>query len=256
MGNLPKTAIIIPCYNESRRLNLQKFELSVKAESNLHFIFVNDGSTDDTYEMLVKVCRNYQNQCHLINLGENCGKAEAVRKGVLKAIEDNFSNIGYWDADLSTPLEYIKSFSEIVEKHNKYLVLGSRVLLLGHDIKRKASRHYLGRIFATCASLILRIPVYDTQCGAKLFKNTDELKKIFSVPFSSKWIFDVEILARFKKLYLSKDKTFFKNHVFEIPLMQWHEIGGSKLKKRDYFRAAFELLKLYIVLQSSKLQKF
>jgi hypothetical protein len=72
--------------------------------------------------------------------------------------------------------------------------------MLGRDIRRSAFRHYAGRLFATFASLQLRLPVYDTQCGAKIFRATPEVVALFGRPFRLRWCFDVEVLSRFDAL--------------------------------------------------------
>jgi hypothetical protein len=101
------------------------------------------------------------------------------------------------------------------------MVIGSRVQLLGRRITRSTVRHYAGRIFATCASLVLGLPVYDTQCGAKLFRATPVLACILDRPFTSHWIFaDVELLAR----YLDAART--DGHrapelIYELALKTW-----------------------------------
>ena len=76
------------------------------------------------------------------------------------------------------------------------VILASRVSLLGRRIVRSTRRHYLGRIFATLASRILRVAVYDTQCGAKLFRCAPALAAALRDPFLSRWVFDVELLGR------------------------------------------------------------
>jgi hypothetical protein len=119
------------------------------------------------------------------------------------------------------------------------------VQLLGRDIRRSAVRHYLGRVFATCASRTLRLPVYDTQCGAKMFRVSPRMLTVFSRPFLSRWVFDVEILARMVRGGLCDRRSNDDVPVCELPLRAWRDVQGSKLRGRDFVRAAWELLQIY-----------
>ena len=83
--------------------------------------------------------------------------------------------VGYFDADLATPVAELERLLAVIGKDPQLeAVLASRVALLGHSIQRKPTRHYLGRLYATAASLALGVAVYDTQCGAKLFRVNDD----------------------------------------------------------------------------------
>lgn len=250
MGSMQKTALIIPCYNEGRRLRGQEFLASTARDKDLHFIFVDDGSTDDTQEKLIRICQENPGQCRWIALGENSGKAEAVRQGFLDALRSDFPNIGYWDADLATPLSAIPTFCEILDRPGVSMVIGSRVRLLGRKVERRALRHYLGRVFATTASLVLGLPVYDTQCGAKIFKRREELEAVFRKPFSVKWTFDVEILARFLMMERFAGTGSLKSSCVEYPLEEWSDIPGSKIKPADFLVAMVDLLKILLFLRA------
>ncbi|MDP2688552.1 MAG: glycosyltransferase [Deltaproteobacteria bacterium] len=240
-----KTAVIIPCYNEAGRLDLKAFIAGAAKCPALHFIFVNDGSTDSTASKLETLHRQNPAQMHAMSLEKNSGKAEAVRQGVLKALDGDYSNIGYWDADLATPLDEIPVFCEILDSADVTVVAGSRVRLLGRAIERRPLRHFLGRIFATFASLILEIPVYDTQCGAKIFKRTGSLKDAFSAPFRVKWTFDVELLARLAILERAAGNLKPEERWVERPLDRWTDVQGSKIKSFDFIKGGVELLKLF-----------
>ena len=101
----------------------------------------------------------------------------------------DFKLVGYWDADLATPLSTIPEFIDKFRSNRELVaVCGSRILRLGASIHRSVFRHYFGRVFATIASNILKIPVYVTQFGAKLFR-TEHAELIFSKPFLSRWFF-------------------------------------------------------------------
>ncbi len=228
-------AFVVPCYNEAKRTNFEVFKSYESGNSDVKFFFVNDGSTDGTQEVLEKHFKADQ----VINLPENSGKAEAVRLGMVKVcVDESFTHVGFLDADLATPLSEISEFKNYASMGKK-VILGSRILRLGGDIRRKWYRHYLGRLFATVASSLLKLPVYDTQCGAKLFSRI-EIKKVLEGTFISKWIFDVELLFRLQKL-----GTLSLSDFYEIPLSSWEDVGGSRLKVTDFLKAPLELLQLY-----------
>jgi glycosyltransferase involved in cell wall biosynthesis len=241
---MQKTRIIVPCYNEAGRLNSGEFLEWGRRSSDLHFLFVNDGSTDGTKELLIRMSQACPERIRSVDLERNGGKAEAVRRGFLDSFDSGYDVIGYWDADLSTPLNVIQRFGRILEDHGADAVIGSRVRLLGRHIRRHSIRHYLGRLFATCASLVIGLPVYDTQCGAKIFRNTGRLRQVFRTPFRVKWTFDVEILARFLFLERIFGGPKIGDRFVEYPLERWDDVPGSKLKVRDFFLGAWEVLKI------------
>jgi hypothetical protein len=161
---------------------------------------------------------------------------------LLRAFEADPDYVGYWDADLSTPLDAIPTFCSVLDSRRDIeMVFGARVSLLGRSVKRDLLRHYLGRVFATAASLALGIGFYDTQCGAKIFRVTHEIKSLFQGPFSTRWIFDVEIVARLVAARRATDRPGVGEVVYEFPLHEWRDVAGSKVKPRDFVRAFFEL---------------
>ena len=102
----------------------------------------------------------------------------------MRAFDADPDYIGYWDADLETPLEAIPALCELLDaRPDLEIVFGARVRLLGRAIARSALRHYLGRMFATAASMVLGLAVYDTQCGAKLFRASPAIRALFQEPF-------------------------------------------------------------------------
>src|SRR5690606_25184869 len=112
-------------------------------------------------------------------------------------------------------------------------------------IERHAWRHYLGRVFATATSIALRLPVYDTQCGAKLFRVSDRLAELFRSPFIARWIFDVELIARMIRQRRSRGLPDAGTAIYECPLRGWRDVPGSKLKPRDFARGAVGLASIY-----------
>ncbi|QRM88719.1 glycosyltransferase [Lacinutrix sp. WUR7] len=237
-----KISIIIPCYNEEQRLNQDAFKAYSNDNQFIDFLFVNDGSSDNTANILKELSAT-NNNFSFLDLNQNQGKAGAIREGVLSLQENNtYDFIGYFDADLATPLFEINNFLEQIEKRKDMLfIMGTRFARMGAQINRKASRHYIGRIFATLVSWILKIPVYDTQCGAKLI-HKNIVFSLFKDPLITKWLFDVELLARLEKLIGYKQA---KQVILEVPLQQWDEIAGSKLKPTDFLQAPIELLKIW-----------
>jgi dolichyl-phosphate beta-glucosyltransferase len=158
--------------------------------------------------------------------------------------------VAYWDSDLSTPLDAVQTFIGVADAHpGLEVVIGSRVKLLGRRVVRHAWRHYIGRVFATGASLALGMAVYDTQCGAKLFRASDVARRVFGAPFRSAWVFDVEILARYVAV-LGREEAAAR--IFELPLDTWTDVPGSKVRPWHALRAGFDLLRIGLARRSGR----
>jgi hypothetical protein len=151
---------------------------------------------------------------------------------------------GFWDADLATPLDAIRQFVDVLDSRpDTDMVFGSRVKLLGRKVERRILRHYLGRVFATVVSIVLRLPIYDTQCGAKLFRAKPVTRSLFDEPLQSRWVFDVELIARY--IVAIGSPATAANRIYEYPLHVWEDVGGSKVKPFDFIVAFRDVARIY-----------
>lgn len=237
---MTNSCIIIPCFNEANRLDIEAYKIFQKQNSAFDLLFVNDGSTDKTLTVLNNLKEDLPN-ISILNLKKNIGKAEAIRQSVLQ-LEEHYTYIGYLDADLSTSLSEISRLLNIAKTENKTFILGSRVKVLGASIKRKFYRHFFGRLVATFIdAFILKLEIYDTQCGAKII-NRELAVSLFKEPFKTKWLFDVELLARTKNY---NGKEYCKSNILEVPLKQWHDTEDTRILFVDFLKTPFALIKLY-----------
>ncbi len=239
----PRVMIVVPCYNEELRLPVDQFLLFLR-ESEVRCVFVDDGSSDKTLDRLESLRKGREDRVFVLRSPANQGKAEAVRMGMNFALDQNAEYAGYWDADLATPLEAIPQFMAVfAERPDLDMVFGSRVKLLGRHVHRRTGRHYLGRVFATVVSVMLRLPVYDTQCGAKIFRVRPGTRGLTAEPFRTRWVFDVELLARYIRQQGSS--TAAAQRIYEYPLDAWEDVSGSKVKPFDFFVALRDVIRIY-----------
>ena len=215
-------SLVVPCRNEFSRLRPDAFLEATERWPWLSFCFIDDGSTDATAERLAWLS-NASPSIYSMYLRENLGKAEAVRAGIRHLCELSRPDlVGFWDADLATPLDEIPRFVRCFERdEGKKAVIGSRWPHLGADIRRTAGRGIASIAFKLAVRRILRAPVWDTQCGAKVFAR-EVADEVFSAPFSTRWLFDVEILSRIGRERL-------RTQVQELPVSSWRDVPGSKL---------------------------
>lgn len=219
-------ALIIPCYNEAARLDIPAFRRFAAAHPEVMLLFVDDGSTDGTASRLAGF--------RVLRLGRNCGKGEAIRQGVFAALrlKPPVQAIAFLDADLATGLDELARLASHLAAHPALqLVFGSRWPHWGSRIRRHAARGVGGRIMAWMIRLALGRAVYDTQCGAKIFRRA-AVARLFKQPFHSRWLFDVELLLR------------LRGRAEEVPLRAWREVPGSKVGLLAMARAPFELARI------------
>lgn len=238
----PELVLAVPCYNEAARLDPESFLRFVETHGRVGLVFVDDGSSDGTAEMLERIRAAAPAAVTVLRQVRRRGKGEAVRAGILSGLAQRPTFVGFLDADLSTPLEATDDFLIVLrDRRHVDFVLGSRVMLMGRDIRRNPARHYVGRVFATGASLALDLPVYDTQCGAKIIRVSPATASLFDTPFRSEWIFDVELIARYLRLPVAPGEPARRDRLYELALSRWHDRPGSKVRWRDLPRVAIEL---------------
>jgi glycosyltransferase involved in cell wall biosynthesis len=234
--------IVVPCYNEELRLDVSAFG-DLADTGRVSILFVDDGSTDGTAGAIRAMAEGHQGVDALV-LPANGGKAEAVRAGMNAAIDRGPGVVGYCDADLATPPdELLRLVDTLMEDEQLSAVFGSRVARLGTSIERSSFRHYLGRVFASVASWSLGVTVYDTQCGAKVFRVTPELRAALVEPFPSTWGFDVRLLGR---MLTGTDTVpgIDPEAFLEVPLREWRDVEGSKVAVGGAARALVDVVRL------------
>jgi glycosyltransferase involved in cell wall biosynthesis len=238
----PLPVIVVPCYNEAGRLDREAFA-AFAAAGRARLLLVDDGSRDATARVLDDLRAAAPDNVGVLGLERNQGKAEAVRLGLLRALGEGATVVAYADADLSTPFDEVLRVVTVVTDEAAEVALGSRVARMGADIRRRPARHYLGRVFATGASWVLEAVVYDTQCGAKCFRDSPALRAALDAPFLSRWAFDVELLGRL--LTGAPGVAALDPAVFlEVPLARWRDVAGSKLRAGAMAGALADLLRI------------
>ncbi len=235
-----KIAVVIPCYNEDQRLALDTFIEFARQTDDFRLIFVDDGSKDQTISLLCGAVAALPEKVDALIMKKNGGKAEAVRQGLKFAAKRGHRYIAFLDADLATPIDAVLDFASVADRMPEIdVVFGSRKGGLGHRVYREFHRKIISRICATLGRMATGLPISDTQCGAKLFRNTPAFWRALENPFSAGWLFDVELFLRISDPDKKKRNTFF-----EYPVIEWTEIPGSKIKSSDVIKSGFKMLGL------------
>lgn len=237
---MQKACIIIPCYNESARLDAPGFTGFAAAHPHFYFLFMDDGSTDHTSDCLALLTDTMPQQFRYRTRKENKGKAETIREGMLEAMQwKPFDWIGYLDADLSTPLSGMDAlFQKALQHKEATIVFGSREKTKTNSIQRNNLRHIFGRIYAGFITTCLHLDIYDTQCGAKLVRS-EWVPELFKTSFIDRWLFDVELFCRVKQLPAPHSS------ILEVPLDSWVEKGDSRIRGSDILKIPMQTIRLF-----------
>lgn len=193
-------SIILPAFNESARIGpgLENALAFVRQQEwNVEIIVVNDGSRDDTAE-IVKRYMLHAPELRLLENPGNRGKGYSVRNGMLNARGDIML---FSDADFSSPIhESLKLIAAIQQGAD--VAFGSRWLLAETQTRRQSLlRQFVGRAYNMLLRMVLGLPYKDTQCGFKAFtRHAAEI--IFTRQQIERWGFDPEILFIARKFGL------------------------------------------------------
>ncbi len=233
--------VVIPCYNEETRLLGDDFKTFIHKNLGYHLCFVNDGSKDKTLQVLHELAKGNEDRISIYDCEKNGGKAEAVRLGMLHlAKQSQFNYIGFLDADLSTDFEDFNDLATTISNSNFKIVSGSRINRMGADITKQSARAIISKTINFFIRKTLGMDFKDTQCGAKIMTK-EIVEKTFQKKFLTKWLFDVEIFMRMKKIYGDHE---VQNLICEQPLKRWIHADGSKLSMKDSVKIVFQIFQI------------
>lgn len=233
--------VVIPCYNEENRLKSVKFTDFAKVNHGYKLCFVNDGSTDNTLEVLHDLRMGHEDYITVYDCAKNGGKAEAVRQGIQHMLKDQeIDYVGFLDADLSTNFLDFEDLVNTIEDSNYKIVSGSRIARVGANIAKESSREIISITINKIIQRILGMPFKDTQCGAKVFER-ETASYVFQEKFLTRWLFDVEIFMRMKKKY---GADTVQEYLCEQPLNRWVHEDGSKLSMNDSIKIVYQIFQI------------
>jgi len=243
-------SVIIPAYNETSRLpsmletTINHLNSSpIRKTRTYELLIVDDGSTDDTSALALKLAQQYlESDIRVVTLEKNLGKGGAVRHGMLHARGKRLLMVDADGASRFEDLELLwKAMDEFGPKTKPAMVVGSRAHLVKSEavVKRALLRNILMYGLHTILRIVGVGHIRDTQCGFKLFSRS-AAQQIFPVQHLATWIFDVELLLLAKQLGIP---------VAEVPV-EWHEVAGSKL---NVVIDSLQMLKDLLVLRANQL---
>lgn len=227
MTRAPLLSVIIPVYNEERRLGPCMEQvvpyLSEHYQNEHEIIIVDNASRDDTFMIAQCYANSYPN-IYALRLPVK-GKGIAIKKGMLFA-RGNYRFM--CDVDLSTPIQFLRDFMKLRKQYD--VVVGSRELMRGM-VHTTLTRRVVGRVFHALVSDL--VPgVQDTQCGYKLFSAL-AAEAIFSRLQITGFAFDVEAL------YLARLLDF---PVGEMPVAWEHNADSRVSLVRDSLSMARDVI--------------
>lgn len=225
----PYLSLIIPAHNEETRLPdtlRQVLEFAEKQTYALEILVVENGSTDDTFQIAQDYARRHANIRVLQN--NQKGKGRAVRQGMLAAGgEYRFM----CDVDFSMPVGEISRFlPPILEDYD--IAIASREAPGAVRYAEPSYRHFIGRIYNGLIRFLALPGLQDTQCGFKCFRG-EVAEQLFRRQTLPGWSFDVEILFIARQLGYK---------VVELPI-HWYYNPHSKIRVvKDSFKMGVDLL--------------
>ncbi|MCX5828415.1 MAG: glycosyltransferase [Deltaproteobacteria bacterium] len=222
---LPLFHLVIPCYEESKRLPSYLSELASllkTKEYRTHILVVDDGSSEaerkKLRDTLHEMRKNNDFIVEPLFLECNRGKGFAVRSGW--SAGGSASWLAFADADGATPAQEVVRVFDMIIAHNdsSRCFFGSRIRMLGRSVERHWKRHVTGRIYATLVGFVINESIYDSQCGFKVVP-AEAFKMICSILKEDRFAFDSELIAALSDAGYQLE---------EIPV-DWQDIPGSKV---------------------------
>lgn len=162
--NKPVISIAVPCFNEQETISkfyekTSRILFEMGLEKKTEFVFIDDGSVDDTFEILSSLAKK-DKRVHFVSFSRNFGKEAALYAGLEKS---SGKYIAIMDADLQDPPSLLPQMLDAVQKDGYDCAATRRVTRKNEP----AIRSFFARLFYKIMSKMTNVSVVD---GARDFR--------------------------------------------------------------------------------------
>jgi len=198
-------------------------------------MFVDDGSVDNTFELLTKYQHRAAMHVQVLSQSKNRGKGSALRNAVT-AHSVHTTYMAFTDVDLPYGLEVLEDMYWYMNKDESVrMVVGDRTKAKSHTEQYVWYRYMFAKLFRLLLPKSVRnIP--DTQCGIKIFRR-DVAKHVFSLLRTQRWVFDIEV-------FLAAIEHKYAIHRWTVNIEEGKKKGDSTVAPRDVWRVMQDMYRI------------
>lgn len=243
-GGGGRVGLVVPLVASLGELDREGFTAALERVPDLELVITGTADQRARLEPGLSAWLAAQPRVRFVELSGSRAESALVQAGMVRVLGEGYPFVGYWAPDCEVDPTLVVEWRRRLEQEGALLIFGSRLRLVQSKPPGSWLRHYAGRVHASIVSLVLRLGIYDTDCCAKLFRNTEVTRAVFADPFETSVCFDVELFVRLLAQAAARPELDIGRDCIEAPVQTWRRHAQPRYGLANAGRVANDLLLL------------